>query len=37
MTEEELMYEESKKQRRRLGILGIAGASATKEFMKYGG
>ena len=37
MTEEELMYEESKKQRRRLGILGIAGATATKSYMKYGG
>lgn len=37
MTEEELMYEESKKQRRRLGILGIAGATATKGYMKYGG
>jgi len=37
MTEQELMYEESKKQRRRLGILGIAGATATKDYMKYGG
>ena len=37
MTDEELMYEESKRQRRRLGILGIAGASATKDYMKYGG
>ena len=37
MTEEELMYEESKRQRRRLGILGIAGATATKSYMKYGG
>ena len=37
MTEEELMYEESKKQRRKLGILGIAGATATKSYMKYGG
>lgn len=37
MTEQELMYEESKRQRRRLGILGIAGASATRDYMKYGG
>lgn len=37
MTEEELMWEESRRQRRRLGILGIAGAHATKEYMKYGG
>ena len=37
MTEEELMYEESRRARRRLGILGIAGATATKEYMKYGG
>ena len=37
MTEEELRYEESRKQRRRLGILGIAGATATKDYMKYGG
>lgn len=37
MTDEELMYEESKKQRRRLGILGIAGATATKDYMRYGG
>lgn len=37
MTEEELMYEESKRQRRRLGILGIAGATATRDYMKYGG
>ena len=37
MTEEELMYEESRRQRRRLGILGIAGATATREYMKYGG
>lgn len=37
MTDEELMWEESRKQRRRLGILGIAGATATKDYMKYGG
>lgn len=37
MSEQELMYEESRKQRRRLGILGIAGATATKDYMKYGG
>lgn len=37
MTEEELRYEESRKQRRRLGILGIAGATATKDYMRYGG
>ena len=37
MTEQELMYEESKRQRRRLGILGIAGATATRDYMKYGG
>ena len=37
MTEQELRYEESRKQRRRLGILGIAGATATKDYMKYGG
>jgi hypothetical protein len=37
MTEEELMWEESRRQRRRLGILGIAGAKATKDYMSYGG
>ena len=37
MSEEELMYEKSRRERRRLGILGIAGATATKEYMKYGG
>jgi hypothetical protein len=37
MTEEELLYEQSKRERRRLGILGIAGATATREYMKYGG
>ncbi len=37
MSEEELLYEQSKRERRRLGILGIAGASATREYMKYGG
>ena len=37
MTEQELLWEASRKQRRQLGILGIAGASATKEYMKYGG
>ena len=37
MTEQELMYEQSKRDRRRLGILGIAGATATKDYMKYGG
>ena len=37
MTEDELMYEESKRQRRRLGILGIAGATATRDYMRYGG
>ena len=31
------MWEESRRQRRRLGILGIAGATATKDYMKYGG
>jgi len=37
MTEEELMWEESRKQRRKLGILGIAGATATTDYMRYGG
>ena len=37
MTEEELLYEQSKRERRRLGILGIAGATATRDYMKYGG
>ena len=37
MSEEELLYEQSKRDRRRLGILGIAGATATREYMKYGG
>lgn len=37
LSEEELMYEKSRRERRRLGILGIAGATATKEYMKYGG
>ena len=37
MTDQEILYEESRKARRKLGILGIAGASATREYMKYGG
>lgn len=37
MSEEELLYEKSRNARRRLGILGIAGATANKEYMKYGG
>ena len=37
MTDEEILYEESKRQRRRLGILGVAGAQATRDYMNYGG
>lgn len=37
LSEEELMWENSKRQRRKLGILGIAGATATSDYMKYGG
>ena len=37
MSDEELLYEQSKLERRRLGILGIAGATATRDYMKYGG
>ena len=37
MTEKEILWEESRKQRRKLGILGIAGATATRDYMEYGG
>lgn len=37
MSEDELLYEQSKRERRRLGILGIAGATATRDYMRYGG
>ena len=37
LSEDEILYEKSQKERRRLGILGIAGATATKDYMKYGG
>ncbi len=37
MSEEEIKKQESLKERRRLGILGIAGATATREYMRYGG
>ena len=36
-SQEELDYEESVRSRRRKGILGIAGKSATSSYMKYGG
>jgi hypothetical protein len=37
LSDDELLYEQSRKERRRLGILGIAGATATRDYMKYGG
>lgn len=37
MSEDEERYLESVESRRREGILGIAGASATSSYMKYGG
>ena len=36
-TEQEKEYEETLKERRKKGILGIAGASATRSYMRYGG
>lgn len=36
-TKEEIEYEESQRQRRQAGILGIAGRVATRAYMEYGG
>lgn len=37
LTQSEIEWEESRMKRRREAILGIAGASATKSYMTYGG
>lgn len=37
LTDEEMLREKNRQDKRRLGILGIAGATATKEYMNYGG
>ena len=37
LTDEEMLREKNRQEKRRLGILGIAGATATKEYMNYGG
>ena len=36
-TDDERLYLESQENRRKEGILGIAGAVATKGYMSYGG
>lgn len=36
-TDKEIEYEEIMRERRKKGILGIAGASATKSYISYGG